>query len=157
MADSETKDNNSETHHSSHESFVRWQQVTNNERGKAINLFLGMSFATVGFVINQVMKTDFNFSYCCDKILIGVGTFLLLLHIIILVLLVLNRLKDDRLTANLAKIRNINPKGEVESLRKEVKEIGACTHLLFKISLLIFAIAEPLIIIGFIINVFHKF
>ncbi len=137
-------------------SFIRWQQVSINERGKAINLFLSMSFATIGFVISQLIKTDFKFKCCCDEILIAVGTCLLLFHVIFLLSLVLNRLKGFRLTTKIAKLRDKNPPDEVGLLRKENKEIDACTHFLFGLSVLIFAIAEPLIILGFIINVFDK-
>jgi len=37
-----------------------------------------MSFASIGFVITQLIKSDFYFKNCYDKFFIGVGSLVLL-------------------------------------------------------------------------------
>ena len=150
MADYNTPENNNE-------SFVRWQQKTLEERGKTINLFLGMSFATVGFVITQLMKNDFKFKTSCVEKLLGFGTSILLLAIVALIWLVLNRLKGFRITTQLAKSSHIKENGEIDILRKKSKKIDSSTHTLFTVSLVLFGIAETLVVIGFILQVWDKF
>jgi hypothetical protein len=149
--------NSAEIRDNNRESFIRWQQVTINERGKTINLFLGMSFATLGFVINELTKSDFHFRFCCDRFLIIVGTFLLLLNIVTLILLVLNRLKDFRLTTEISKKRECSDSSVITSLKKESECTGKVTHNLFILSLVLFTCAESLIVLVFIINVIDKF
>ena len=56
----EDKDNNS---------FVRWQQLSISEMGKMISLFLGIAFATIGFVVSQLIGADFIFRNYWDKFL----------------------------------------------------------------------------------------
>jgi hypothetical protein len=138
--------------------FVRWQQKTIDERGKAITLFLSMSFASVGFVITQLLKDDFEFSDSYAEILILLGTALQLISIILIIWLTLNRLKGFRLTTKIARI-NCEQEGkeeELSMLRIKNDKVDELTHFLFSSSLWTFGVAESLIVLGFIVQIWNK-
>jgi hypothetical protein len=107
------------------DSFVRWQQRSIDERGKTINLFLGMSLATIGFVITQLTKTEFKFVNCKSKTSIIVGTLLLLLSVLFLIWLTLNRLNDFRESARIADMREDDLSPELNALRKQNRKRGS--------------------------------
>lgn len=150
MIDQNTPENNNE-------SFVRWQQLTIGERGKAINLFLGVLFATVGFVISRLTDDDFSFYSATSKWAILIGTLLGLLSICGFIAVILNRLKDFRLTTKIARLSYIKENGEIGSLRKQADKAGDVTHKFHRISLVLFALAELFVVVGFIIQVSDKF
>jgi len=138
-------------------SFVRWQQKTLNERSNTVNLFLGMSFASVGFVITQPTKPDFYFKNCYDKFFIGIVSLVVLMAICLLVLMVLNRLRGFRITTQVAR-KAAN--GQIENFkifRGRSDKIDKRTHSLFNTSLCIFVVGEIFIVVGFIIQTFNKF
>lgn len=138
------------------QSFVRWQQLTIDERGKSINLFLGMLFATLGFVISKLTDSDFSFSNDTSKWLILSGTSFNTLSIFLFILTILNRLKDFRITTRLAKISYIKQNGETDSLKRQATKAGEETHKLHRSALIIFGISEVLIVLGFIFQIAEK-
>ena len=138
------------------DSFIRWQQLSIVERGKTINLFLGMSLATIGFVITQLTKIDFEFANSSSENLILVGSLLLLLSVIFLIWLTLNRLKDFRESTRIAstKMNELNTELDIQRLRNRKR--GTLTFWLFNISFWLFASAESLVAVGFIFQVWNK-
>ena len=85
------------------------------------------------------------------------GSIIDLLSICGFIILVLNRIKDFRISTQLAKNSHIAQNGEIDELRNNAKKIGEITHWLFNVSLILFIIGESLIIIGFIIQTSDKF
>ncbi|MEK7144586.1 MAG: hypothetical protein AAB794_01870 [Patescibacteria group bacterium] len=145
----EDKDNNS---------FVRWQQLSISEMGKMISLFLGIAFATIGFVVSQLISADFIFRNYWDKFLFSFGSVVLLAHIVVSLILTLNRLKDFKQTAKIARaIQKEESISTIDNLRDELEVVGGNTWCLFRSSLWLFGIAESLIIIGFIVQISNKF
>ena len=139
------------------ERFIRWQQITIAETGKTISLFLAVSFATIGFVINQLSRADFRFKNCWDNVFVISGTILLLVSISIFLYTILNRLKDFRKTTQKIKSEKDKDYFLKDKLEKETKKIGKITWALFNFGLWTFGISEFFIIIGFIIQVSIKF
>ena len=80
------------------ERFVRWQQITLKELGKVISLFLGIEFATIGFVVTQLTSLNLTCKNYWSVFLMMLGTVLLLINIIMFLYLTLNRLTDFRKT-----------------------------------------------------------
>lgn len=150
MTDYNTPDNNNE-------SFVRWQQLTLAERSKAINLFLGALFATLGFVITRLVDKDFVFYSPYSKAAILLGSAVGLISICCFIIMILNRLKDFRISTELARLGYIKDNGNISTLKKQAEKTGKITHCLHKISLCCFAVCEVLVVIGFIIQVSNKF
>lgn len=138
--------------------FVRWQQLSISEMGKTVSLFLGISFATIGFVVSQITSADFSFRNYWDSFFFSFGSVVLFVHIVVSLVLTLNRLKDFKLTAKIAKASEKGCSGSIITyLREESKKLGDKTWCLFNSSLWLFGIAELLIIIGFIIQISNKF
>ncbi|MFA6414633.1 MAG: hypothetical protein WC217_02085 [Candidatus Paceibacterota bacterium] len=138
--------------------FVRWQQLSISEMGKTISLFLGIAFATIGFVVSQLISADFIFRNYWDKFLFSFGSVVLLAHIVVSLILTLNRLKDFKLTTKVVRVKqNEKSTSAIADLREELEMISNKTRCLFGCSLWLFGIAELLIIIGFIIQISNKF
>jgi hypothetical protein len=138
------------------EIFIRWQGVTIDERGKTINLFIAACFATLGFVITQLVDKDFRFRNDFSRIFIVWGSFGIIISIILFIWLVLNRLKGFRITTKIAREKQKRAIAELENLREGNKKIDALTHLLFSISFITFAVSEFFITTGFVIQVWDK-
>lgn len=83
----------------------------------------------------------------------------LFVSIVLLIWLVLNRLRGFRETADIARAREAAPTNTewIEELRSKANRTDERTLYLFKSSLWIFAIAELLIVIGFVIHLQSKF
>lgn len=137
--------------------FVRWQQLSISEMGKTISLFLGIAFTTIGFVVSQLISADFIFRNYWDKFLFSFGSVVLLAHIVVSLILTLNRLKDFKQTAKIVRAKLKNKKSDIADLRQEVERISSKTWCLFSSSLWLFGIAELLIIIGFVVQISNKF
>jgi hypothetical protein len=54
------------------ESIRRWQDKHHDEKSKAINLFITLSVATFGFLINQFSHSDFQLKDSKSRNFIGV-------------------------------------------------------------------------------------
>jgi hypothetical protein len=133
--------------------FVRWNQLTISERGKAINLFLTLSLATIGFVVTLLLKDNFEFKKCFAKLSILTGTSLLLIDVVILLSLILNRLKGF---SNTAKKIRAEDEQEKELLTETNTATDKRTLLLFKISTWVFGIGEILVVVGFLAHILYK-
>ena len=111
------------------ESYVRWQNIRITQLGFANNLIIGLSIVALGYLMNFVTKTNtFN---SIQKILIWFSCPLLLVSCFLGILLILNRLEDFRITAQIARKRELKEKIDIEILRNEAKEIGKKTWNLF--------------------------
>lgn len=127
------------------ERFTRWQQITINQFTYNVNTLLIITSATIGFTILQLLdKQQFD---CTEKLLLCMGILLLVICVAVLLCANYNRLIDFR---NTTKIANNNTSSDnKKSLRAENEVLGEKTWDLFHTSLILFAIGQLLLIVGF--------
>jgi hypothetical protein len=111
--------------------FIRWQQITLNQMGHAINLIHVSAVATLGFgmsILRDKHVRLHGLSHC----LFLFGTVLLLVSVAVGIWCVINRLWDFRATTTVARMSEKNkPKEEIEPYRTLYKKLGKRTWALF--------------------------
>lgn len=138
------------------ESFIRWQGRTIEELGKAINLLLGLCLATIGFVVSKLLDKDFHFINCNSRLIVFVGSIILLITVILLLFLIYNRLHAFKGTTQIARKRETNDRDNINSLRTQVNQKDKLTWTLFNLSIVAFSLGELLVILGFIIEISNR-
>lgn len=114
------------------EPFVRWQGKSIDYLSYAINLILGFSIAGIGYGASVLRDTSFIPSGWA-KALFGISLLFLILASTVGVACILNRLKDFRDTATIARKKSKNEYDEeLEELRELVGIIGKRTRCFFK-------------------------
>ena len=135
------------------ERFKRWQMKTLEERGKFISLLLTLSLATIAFVVNQLLKTDFAFKCWNSKYLLIVGLPIIFICVCLCLWLSMNRLKDLRQTTAILKARKDNESQEnIKILKDENDKIGKNTISIMNLMVATFIIGEILSIAAFVIE-----
>lgn len=123
----------------SSDSFVRWQAITIGQLTYAINLILGFSVATLGFQLSLLQSSDFN-PVSWGKCIFSISLICLFSSMLFGVWVVINRLKDFRLTMRTARKREAmlsDKKTEeeidraLEPYRISGRELGESTWVLF--------------------------
>lgn len=138
----------------SSESAVRWQQLTISQLSYAINLILILSTGSIGFSVNLLNWEKFSLS-CSSKPFFDIGGAILFLSTGFSIWATINRLRDFRLTAKIARDRDKGvSEEEINKLRSESDKLGACTWKLFRWQISLFFIGFLLIAISVVI-VFH--
>lgn len=113
------------------ESSKRWQARTIEQLGYAINLILGLSATTLGFVFSILLYNKITYSQG-EKWLLSVSAIFAFLSIMIALICIVNRLQDFRTTAEIARIREDNSDDpRLKSLRIYVGDLGRKTWDLF--------------------------
>ena len=113
------------------ESFVRWQGKSMDYLSYGINLILGFSIAGVGYGASLLRDTSF-IPTGWAKALFGISLVFLILASTVGVACILNRLKDFRDTAAIARKKSKNEyDDELEELRELVGIIGKRTRCFF--------------------------
>lgn len=84
-------------------SFVRWQSITITQLGYAVNLFLTFATASLGFALSLVKDSGFQ-PGCWGRCFFDFSLLAFAVSILLGSLCVLNRLKDFRLTKDIAKL-----------------------------------------------------
>jgi hypothetical protein len=131
-------------------SFVRWQTVTMTQLGYAINLFLGFATASLGFILTLIKDKDFIPGYW-GKMFLMSSLVLLLLSIILAICATINRLRDFRKTAAIARHREEwRPDGTLDQKRKEADSLGKCTWKLFWWQIGVFTFGIVALVTGFL-------
>ena len=117
------------------ESFVRWQTVTRDYFSSVSNLVLGLATGLLAFLVSGVVPSPPT-SNCLLAVATG-SMILLAVSVGLAVWCAINRLRDFRLTAQIARSRY---KGEQVSsdARQETKVLGQLSWLLFWWQLLLF-------------------
>jgi hypothetical protein len=138
------------------ENFSKWQERTQNLRTHSISVFQGITLATIGFIINQILDKDFAFRNRYVSIFLVFALAILLITSVIVLSLIINRLNGFRLTTQIARMKDVKDTEEKESLREQSLNIDSRTHVLFKISLIFFSIGETFAVVGFAIQLWPK-
>ena len=112
------------------ESFIRWQNIRISQLGFANNLVIGITIALLGFTIDFIQGDNISLNYF-QKLLFWIGCFTTLASIGIGLSVVLNRLDDFKLTAQIARKRNTVKLEGIENERAKAKLLGRKTWNLF--------------------------
>ena len=135
------------------EAFARWQQRHLDARTGVINLFITLSLATIGFIINALVDNNkLQLTDDCAKYCIYWGCIFLGLCLVTLFILTLNRLSSFRWTAQIA--RNVGDENkELRGiLRTRVDLKDKISLYLFNIGIILFIIGEAIVVLGFYIH-----
>ncbi|MGE8218488.1 MAG: hypothetical protein ACN6OU_01895 [Stenotrophomonas acidaminiphila] len=119
------------------ESFVRWQTVTRDYFSKVSNLVLGLATGLLAFLVSGLTS-----SLPIAKCLLIVGTVslaLLALSVALAVWCAINRLRDFRATAQIARSRSKN-EPVLPDARQESEIMGQLSWLLFWWQLVLFGL-----------------
>ncbi|RTL14094.1 MAG: hypothetical protein EKK56_02255 [Flavobacteriaceae bacterium] len=129
------------------ESFIRWQSILINQLGFTNNLIIGLSIGVLGYLINFLQQvTILN---CFQKFFFWIACISIIYSLTMGLKLVINRLDDFKITANIARKRETNKREGIEEDRKKVKEIGEKTWnlLIWQISTFFASLICTLVII----------
>lgn len=112
------------------ERFVRWQGYTMSQLTFVLNMFFGLSVATLAFAFSLIKDKEFTLS-SCPKLLFQIGVVSLCIAVFISCAAVISRLFDYRYTAQ--KIRTDEKEGGEESaiFKYKSKILGRLTWRLF--------------------------
>jgi membrane-bound ClpP family serine protease len=102
-------------------SFTRWQGRSIEQLGNAISLLLGLSLATIGFIVSKLLDKELHLSNSYSKSVVIIGSFFLLITAILLLIVVYNRLFLFKKTTQIARKRQKNETTNIDTMRSEVK------------------------------------
>lgn len=136
------------------ESYIRWQNIRITQLGFANNLIIILTIGSLGFLMNFLNESEALNRF--QKILIWLGCPLLLISCLLGLILIINRLKDFRITAQIARKREMEESFEIDILRSQAKEIGEKTWKLFIWQVRTFYFALVCLIIIISMNFIHK-
>ena len=113
------------------ESSNRWQGRKIEQFGYSLNLILGLSVAATGFELTLLLDKKLERG-CWQNCLFAISILSLLLSVAIGLWCVINRLRDFRATAELARNREDGkPDLELQTLRELTRTLGNRTWALF--------------------------
>lgn len=128
------------------ESFIRWQTRTIEQFGYALNLILGLSVAALGYELSFLLNEDVN-KNCLQISCSLISLFFLFSSIVLGLCCVVCRLKDFRVTAEVAYKREDGAsKLDLQPLRVLTKALGERTWLLFNLHIWAFGIGVVFLI-----------
>lgn len=129
-------------------SYVRWQGIALKQLTYAVNLILGLTVATLGFGVTLLRDQQFSLGPQAKYLFSG-GLLALLLSVIAGLWCVVNRLRDFRLTARIARSREENAAdGRLPMMRDTAAKLGRCTWKLFWWQVALFASGVVLMIVS---------
>ena len=137
-------------------SFIRWQSITNRQLGYAINLILTLSVATLGFQVNTLLDPRFN-PISWQRAAISISLLSFLFSTALGIYCVINRLRDFRITQNVARKREQEISvSELASDRGRAERLGKRTWKLFRWQIRTFGAGVLLVVIAIAGSVSEK-
>jgi hypothetical protein len=139
------------------ESFVRWQAATISQVGYAINLILSLATASLGFSLVLIKDRDFGPSLW-GRLLRDLAVAFLMLSVCSGVACVINRLRDFRKTASIARDRgNWQREGlareeidlKLQERRADAERLGARTWNLLHVQIVTFGLGSIMLVVAF--------
>lgn len=115
---------------SENKSFSKWQDIRIKQLGFANNLILALALGVMGFAIKFIQDENFEPNNI-QKSLIWIGGVLTLISILLGILLIINRLEDFRLTANIARKRETGNRKDLIADRESSRKLGKKTWKFF--------------------------
>jgi hypothetical protein len=134
------------------ESFIRWQSITLGHFSAVSNLTLGLSTGLLAFFSNALLAPQSVSG--CALALSTLSLGMLALSVAVAVCCAINRLRDFRATAQIARARS---KGQpvAEESRREVKVLGKLSWRLFWWQLVLFAIGAGSAALSVVLRLWH--
>ncbi len=112
-------------------SFVRWQSIAIAQITYAVHVILGLSVAALAFQITILLNNQFA-PVSWQKCAFSVSLLALLVSAALGIWCVINRLRDFRATAKVARMREEGkPNAEMDPLRALYKKLGERTWGIF--------------------------
>lgn len=137
------------------QSSERWQGRTIEQFGYALNLILGLTVGALGYELSFLLNEEIV-RYVWQNCLFVLSMLTLLLSVIVGLLCVVNRLRDFRTTAKIARKREDGASDiELQPLRALTYALGKRTWLLFWWQITFFGVGILLMVIalgGTVIN-----
>ena len=133
---------------------IRWQNIAIAQLGYTVNLVLALTVATLGFEINLLTQKN-ELTEIEKWVFLAAGIFLSGAFVIGL-LCVINRLRDFRITRNLAK----ESKGlsiEIDKMRKHSEWLGRLSWIFFWFQMVAFGLGVVSMTIGLFCILIAKF
>lgn len=128
--------------------FARWQAHAISQLTYSINLFLGLSVASLGFQITTLLNRDSDFS-CWQKYSAWISLLALLISVKLGILCVLTRLLDFRNTAQIAKNKEGDEnQTEIALLRKRTTTLGRLTWIIFALQIGSFGLGVAFVVLS---------
>ncbi|AOE48767.1 hypothetical protein [Kangiella sediminilitoris] len=113
------------------ESSNRWQGRTIEQFGYALNLIVGLAVAAIGFELSLMLKDNFQ-SSGWQNCLFSISLFSLIISVALGLFCIVNRLRDFRITAKVARKREDGASElELQPLRIIANTLGERAWLLF--------------------------
>ncbi|NOS96913.1 MAG: hypothetical protein HOP25_00375 [Methylotenera sp.] len=131
-------------------SFVRWQQITRDQFTSVANLVFVLATGLLAFQSNMLL--NHKFTYCCAYGFAIASLFLLAASVVFALFCAVNRLRDFRLTANIARCSE-KEKTDLEELRGEANSLGSLSWALFWIQLTFFGLGAGCTALSVIIQI----
>lgn len=129
-------------------SFVRWQGITLTQLGYAVNLILGLAVAALGFLVSLLLKVDF-IPVSWQKCAFFLALVSLLASVGFGMWVVVNRLRDFRVTKDIARRREKNKKDKkLPTLRDFSERLGKRTWWLFWWQIGTFGVGVLVLVVG---------
>jgi hypothetical protein len=136
------------------ESFIRWQNIRITQLGFANNLIITLSVASLGYLMNFInIPNILNFF---QKLLFWISSTLLIFSCFFGLLLVVNRLEDFKITAQIAKKRETEENINISILREKTEKLGKKTWNLFITQVSTFFVGFLFLTIIISISIFNK-
>lgn len=107
-------------------SYLKWQDIRINQLGYANNLIIALAVALLGFTIKFIQTEDLILSNF-QKVLFWIICSLIIISVGLGIYVVLNRLEDFKLTAQIARKRETNERDGIENDRLKSEKLGKKT------------------------------
>lgn len=133
------------------DSFVRWQNIRIAQLGFANNLLIALAVALVGFTL-EFIQADELILNCIQKILFWIGIVLCVISMALGVFVVINRLEDFKLTAQIARKRETENTSGINEDRAVTDKLGKKTWNCFIWQVVTFSIGFLLLLIMILIE-----
>ncbi len=137
------------------DSYVRWQNIRITQLGFANNLLIALGVTLIGFTL-EFIQADELILNCFQKFLFWIGITLSVVSIALGVYVVINRLKDFKLTAQIARKREKENTSGIDEDRAQADTLGKKTWNCFIWQVVTFSIGFLMLLIMILIELIDK-
>lgn len=137
-------------------SFIRWQAITIGQLTYAINLILAFSVATLGFQVTLLLNEKFT-PLSWQKCVFSLSLVLLSISVALGIWVVINRLRDFRVTTKAARKKEGGAREEeIEPYRVIYRKLGEKTWCLFWWQVSTFGFGALCMVLSVLASASHK-
>lgn len=137
------------------DSFVRWQNIRITQLGFANNLLIALGVTLIGFTLDFI-QTDQQILIFTQKFLFWVGISSSIVSIGLGLFVVINRLEDFKLTAQIARNRENETTSGINVDRTQTNKLGKRTWCCFIWQVVTFSVGFLLLLIMVLIELIDK-